>query len=480
MPSNEQRLHLVEHINGSFILAATVADFILNSPNPIDQMERALSMKLGLDTLYTEKLQESAHLDHFNDIISTIAFLSRPISLANLSLLLNIKVYIIVVALDNLRAIVNVPGTDEGRVTLYHTSFRDYLMDSTRSHGFCADPGHRLRIVYGCLDAIELKQHTALLPVLYSQWAEAVRNCDIESSRSHLDRLVARIEDRVEYKAIVSMLYSLVLPGEKPTLHRSAALSKILGPEEICAMARIHARSAMQGERPILRAPTGWALLALLSIQGTTRLKEELETLIKEVYPSVPLGSIHTRLLIDLINFLEAMFVSVNGTLVLEEKGRPTKGAGIVVLGLLLMHFVLAIEHDETLTEGFLADKRYNMCIVSASTFLMLKTVGAVRCGTDTHLQRLKKAIKTIREKFPSSPLAEHPLLLRTLTRSPSALTLTCSKTKDCNSCRKGHFMGSLLDVFYVYEYLVSAQCSKYLDCCKVIFKCQGGDGHCV
>ncbi|KAF5314634.1 hypothetical protein D9611_007145 [Ephemerocybe angulata] len=403
-PSNEQRLHLAERVNGSFILAATVTDFILNAPNPIDQMECALSMKLGLDTLYTDKLQESAHLDHFNDIISTLALLRRPISLANMSLLLDIKVYIIVVALDNLRAIVNVPGTDEGRATFYHTSFRDYLTDSTRSHGFCASPGYPLRIVYRCLDAIELRHHTALFPVLYSQWTEDVRNCDIDTARLYLVGLTSRIEDRVEYMGIVSMLYSLVLPDSKPTLHRASALSKIMGPEEMRTMILIHGRRSVgQGERPILHAPTGWALLALLSIHGTARLKVDLETLIKEAHPSISLPSLHTRFLLDLIMFIEAMFVSVNGTLVLEKKGRPTRGTCIVILGLLLMHFALAVEHDETLVESFFADRKYDIRIISASTFLMLKTVGVVRCETDAHLRRLQKATQAIREKFPVS-----------------------------------------------------------------------------
>ncbi|KAJ2923007.1 hypothetical protein H1R20_g14086, partial [Candolleomyces eurysporus] len=115
---------LTSHIGGSFILAATIFNFIFqeateNDPStPMDRLPLTLKMN-GLDDLYTQALSRSQQLPHFRDIISSVALLLRPLPIVEIANLLGIETFEVVRVLLNLQAIIHVPGLDrEGEVTL--------------------------------------------------------------------------------------------------------------------------------------------------------------------------------------------------------------------------------------------------------------------------------------------------------------------------------------------------------------------------
>ncbi|RXW14834.1 hypothetical protein EST38_g11024 [Candolleomyces aberdarensis] len=156
-PPNDKR-KLVQHIGGSFIFASTVFKFIMASTvesgspaTPMDRLPLALKMNPGLDGLYAQTLARSQHLPHFPDIISTIALLEAPLPTSGIAELLGISTYKVVNVLVNLQAIIQVPGTDDIPVTLFHTSLRDFLTTQSRSGRFFAHPREHVRLFLRCL-----------------------------------------------------------------------------------------------------------------------------------------------------------------------------------------------------------------------------------------------------------------------------------------------------------------------------------------
>ncbi|RXW17249.1 hypothetical protein EST38_g8606 [Candolleomyces aberdarensis] len=165
-PTNDKR-KLVQHIGGSFIFASTVFKFIMgstaedgSSATPMDRLPLALKMNPGLDGLYTQTLARSQHLPHFPDIISTIALLETPLPTSGIAELLGISTYKVVNVLVNLQAIIQVPGTDDIPVTLFHTSLRDFLTTQSRSGRFFAHPREHVRLYFRCLQCeLVYRQH---------------------------------------------------------------------------------------------------------------------------------------------------------------------------------------------------------------------------------------------------------------------------------------------------------------------------------
>ncbi|KAJ2934206.1 hypothetical protein H1R20_g2913, partial [Candolleomyces eurysporus] len=155
-PTKSDMSKLISHIKGSFVLASTIFKFIVqpateeDPSTPMDRLPLALEMN-GLDGLYARTLARSQHLPHFQNIISTIALLERPLPIAGIAHVLGIEAFKVVHVLLNLQAIVHVPGTDDrGEVTLCHTSLRDFLTTESRSGCFFVLPSFHLHLSYYC------------------------------------------------------------------------------------------------------------------------------------------------------------------------------------------------------------------------------------------------------------------------------------------------------------------------------------------
>jgi hypothetical protein len=146
--------NLVAHIGGSFVLAATIFKYIMQpatNEDPTTPMERLpLTLQMnGLDSLYAQTLARSQNLPHFRAIISTLALLVWPLSIAGIADLLGIETYEVIRVLLNLQAILHVPGTDEeGEVTLCHTSLLDFLTTESRSGPFLIPHSFHLHLSY--------------------------------------------------------------------------------------------------------------------------------------------------------------------------------------------------------------------------------------------------------------------------------------------------------------------------------------------
>ncbi|RXW16658.1 hypothetical protein EST38_g9195 [Candolleomyces aberdarensis] len=159
-PTQSNMDKLVNHIGGSFVLASMIFKYIVHpateedSSTPMDRLPLTLKMN-GLDTLYAQTLARSQHLHHFNNVISTIALLKRPLAIVEIADLLGIEAFEVLRILLNLQAIIHVPGTDEnGGVTLCHTSLRDFLTTQSRSRVFFVPPSFHLHLSYHCFSSI--------------------------------------------------------------------------------------------------------------------------------------------------------------------------------------------------------------------------------------------------------------------------------------------------------------------------------------
>jgi hypothetical protein len=156
---------LVDHISGSFVLASTIFKYIVQpstEEDPFTPMERLpLTLEMnGLDGLYSQTLARSQRLPHFHNIISTIALLKRALPIAEISAILGIRAFEVVRVLLNLQAIIHVPGTDEeGKVTLCHTSLRDFLTTESRSGSFFVPSSFHIYLSYYCFSSIIERDH---------------------------------------------------------------------------------------------------------------------------------------------------------------------------------------------------------------------------------------------------------------------------------------------------------------------------------
>ncbi|RXW14741.1 hypothetical protein EST38_g11118 [Candolleomyces aberdarensis] len=153
-PTKPDMNKLIWHTNGSFVLASTIFKFIVqpateeDPSTPMGRLPLALEMN-GLDSLYAQTLARSQHLPHFHNIISTVALLRRPLPIVGIAELLGIEAFEVVHVLLNLQAIFHVPGTDDqGKVTLCHTSLRDFLTTESRSGCFFVPPSFHLHLSY--------------------------------------------------------------------------------------------------------------------------------------------------------------------------------------------------------------------------------------------------------------------------------------------------------------------------------------------
>jgi hypothetical protein len=103
-----------------------------------------------LDAFYTLVLSKAQHVPHFSDIISTIASVIVPLSIAGVAELLSIDPSEVVQVLVNMQAIVSSPGNSDLPVTLCHKSLRDFLTTESRSGPFFISPSYQLQMSYYC------------------------------------------------------------------------------------------------------------------------------------------------------------------------------------------------------------------------------------------------------------------------------------------------------------------------------------------
>jgi hypothetical protein len=159
-PEPQDMGQLVDYCDGSFIFGSTTARFILRGAGnrdprtPMERLPLALKINPGLDGVYIEVLSRAQHFPHFHMIISTVALVQTPISIAAIAALLGLSTYEVIRVLVVLQAILQVPGRDDVPVSLFHTSLRDFLTDESRSGVFYSAPSHHTYLTHRSIDLL--------------------------------------------------------------------------------------------------------------------------------------------------------------------------------------------------------------------------------------------------------------------------------------------------------------------------------------
>jgi hypothetical protein len=156
----------------------------------------------GLDGLY-QMLAYSQHLPHFRKIISTIALLEEALPIVEISAILGVEAFEVVRVLLNLQAIIHVPGTDEeGKVTLCHTSLRDFLTTESRSGPFFVPPSFHLYLSYYCFSSVIEGNHGSYCWMYFNRhWDLFARsgNCDFLTEIEHFKARQPLLVNGVSY-----------------------------------------------------------------------------------------------------------------------------------------------------------------------------------------------------------------------------------------------------------------------------------------
>ncbi|KAJ8091715.1 hypothetical protein PM082_020950 [Marasmius tenuissimus] len=145
-PSEDVVEQLAEQSSSQFARASNVVRFIkLEDRDPQDQLrivqehafDSTSSPYIGLDAQYTDILGRFPDIDEGRQILAAIVILPSQ-SPACIELVLGLPPGQVGLALRGLHSVLDVRG-QEDEIRFYHTSFRDYLVDSRRSGRFHID-----------------------------------------------------------------------------------------------------------------------------------------------------------------------------------------------------------------------------------------------------------------------------------------------------------------------------------------------------
>jgi hypothetical protein len=161
-PSQEKVEKLMKMAIPLFIFATTACRFIEDfrqSGNPNDRLEKILEYQTmdhesNLDATYLPALDQMIHglkpsarsnaIEEFKQVVGSIVILESPLSAVSLAALLGIESRHIDKRLYLLHSVLNVPPNQNDPVTLFHLSFRDFLVDSDKlANEFWVDEKHR-------------------------------------------------------------------------------------------------------------------------------------------------------------------------------------------------------------------------------------------------------------------------------------------------------------------------------------------------
>jgi hypothetical protein len=149
-PPNESINKIVLKSSGHFIYASTVLRFVDDDEAyPPDQLDIVFgtmpsagqSPFEALDKLYSEILERAAKRNPnlLNDILGALVVTRFQATLIDLATALGYREVDITVALRPLQSLINKNDGLRGAVQFLHASFRDFLLDSTRSRRFAVE-----------------------------------------------------------------------------------------------------------------------------------------------------------------------------------------------------------------------------------------------------------------------------------------------------------------------------------------------------
>ncbi|EGN97592.1 hypothetical protein SERLA73DRAFT_110872 [Serpula lacrymans var. lacrymans S7.3] len=162
-PSEHDFNSVVEKSSGLFIFATTVVKFVEDRHhdprmrlgkvlNEETSSDPASSAYTDLNILYLDIICISPQVDHCQLLLGVIRYVSEPISIHDLDILLNAPDVDVRFVLSALKSVILIPDNEDEEVRIYHTSFGEFLSNRERSKDYFIDPDtHHHNIAQLCL-----------------------------------------------------------------------------------------------------------------------------------------------------------------------------------------------------------------------------------------------------------------------------------------------------------------------------------------
>lgn len=173
-PGEDKTTRLIEMAVPLFIFAATACRFIKDrrmSGDPDERLERILKQEIKdhnsqITATYLPTLEQMIHglsdndkgasIREFKEIVGPIVLLTRPLPAESLVNLLRIGMSPVQKRLNWLHSVLNVPFDLKIPVTLFHQSFRDFLISSELAGDFSVDETEVHKELHSkCLDQMK-------------------------------------------------------------------------------------------------------------------------------------------------------------------------------------------------------------------------------------------------------------------------------------------------------------------------------------
>ena len=217
-PSPDKVKQLAKRAGRLFIYAATAVRYILPNLATVNSTAR-LQTVLGmttrsskqhqeLDRLYTRVLSTTLNNEELEDeekrcirlTLWTVVCAREPMTVQVIASLLSLEEAAVRASLEPLRSVLFVEEGEHGRVSPFHASFPDYLLDSSRSEQFyCHAAQHHEALANGCFDLIKAELRFNI--------------CNLVSSFV-FDEDVPGLEERVKEYISPALLYGCRYWGE--------------------------------------------------------------------------------------------------------------------------------------------------------------------------------------------------------------------------------------------------------------------------
>ena len=147
-PSEEEIMWIVQNSSGHFIYAATVIHFVNSYRHrPMERLKIIFGLSppnrdlpfVELDALFTHILSSVADVERVLEVLSLLLTVLGMTTFSYMEKLLSYDQGEIRLLLVDLHSIIRVPEGDTDEIRILHASFRDYLLDRSRSGPFFID-----------------------------------------------------------------------------------------------------------------------------------------------------------------------------------------------------------------------------------------------------------------------------------------------------------------------------------------------------
>jgi len=171
-PSDEEIMRIVQKSSGHFIYAATVVRFVESYRHrPMERLKIIFGLSppnrdlpfVELDALFTHILSSVGDIDLVLEVLSLLLTVLGMATSSHMEELLSCDQGEIQMLLVDLHSLIRVPEGDTDEIRILHASFRDYLLDRSRSGSFyinLSEAYAKLAVMY--IDRINLDEGTPI------------------------------------------------------------------------------------------------------------------------------------------------------------------------------------------------------------------------------------------------------------------------------------------------------------------------------